>query len=396
MAKDMESRYLHEGFSKLPDEVLLNIFTHSHNDTMPYFRTAYLLRIAGVCRRFRDIVFSYAPFWDCISTSFRPEAVDMALLRSKQIPLTALVSGFKKTPGESTTFLKKIQAHAHRITALFVDFPADDYDDPGLVWRAIKDSLRLLNESRFHALEDFSFGAPRPYVELNDYQTFGSDDSDIMSGNEEDEGIVLPALSTSIDDDLYHVYLHWRPSSLKHLSLYELVPRVHPELVLTSLHLQYISEWHLPERPLTQLMTFIKTQSRLQQFTLVIGCPEEQDFAWKEIIHMPELHTLGLKTPDLVFHYTSSICPIPQIFQHLLIPSVEVIDLKFPVQTDGFSLGTIFVQDYPRLTEFAVMLTHKEGLEMEFAPFRFFFFAIPAFDVPGTQAWQCNHSKRRS
>jgi hypothetical protein len=107
MAKGMESRYLHEGISKLPDDVLLDVFTYLvYDDTILIsYRSIELFRIAGVCRRFRDIAFSHAPFWKYISTRLKLEAVDMALLRSKQTPLVARVMGFESTPGKSAAFL---------------------------------------------------------------------------------------------------------------------------------------------------------------------------------------------------------------------------------------------------------------------------------------------------
>jgi hypothetical protein len=148
--------------------------------------------------------------------------------------------------------------------------------------------------------------------------------------------------------------------------------------VLTSLCLQYEANWYLPERPLTQLLRFIKTQSRLQDLSLIISL-EEEDFVWKETIRMPELCTLYLGTPDWGSHYQSSICPLPHIFQQMLIPSVEEIELKFPVQTDGFTLEAIFVQDYPRLTDFTLTLTceAEDVLGLEFAPFRILLSRFP-------------------
>jgi hypothetical protein len=292
--------------------------------------------------------------------------VDIALLRSKQTPLTALVSNFGSIPNKTATFLRKIQAHAHRITSLLVFLP-EDYDNSIPAWREINDVLRLLSKPGFHALEEFSLLAPRPYVEGHGIPIFGDDPEE-----EDNEGHVLPAMAISTDDDLLHVYLHWRLSSLKRLTLYELVPRVQPELALTSLHLQYNRKWHLPERPLTQLMRFFKTQSRLQDLTLIISL-EEEDFAWKETILMPELCTLYLGTPDWGSYdrrHRPSICPIPHIFQHLLIPSAKKIELKFTVRADGPPLETIFVQDYPRLTAFALTLTCEDESGLEFAPFR--------------------------
>jgi hypothetical protein len=213
----------------------------------------------------------------------------------------------------------------------------------------------------------------------------GSDGNSVIHGGdgvhpdeEDNEGPVLPVMAISTDDDLLHVYLHWRLSSLKRLTLHEVVPRVQPGLVLTSLHLQYKASWYLPERPLTQLMTFVKTQTRLQHLILIIGL-EEEDFAWKETIRMPELCTLYLETPGRGSHYRSSICPVPQIFQHLLIPSAEEIRLIFPIQTGGFPLETVFVQDYPRLTTFALTLTCGRGrvFGLEFAPFRILLSRFP-------------------
>jgi hypothetical protein len=357
LAVDMKIRYLHEGILLLPDEVLRNILTISH-----YEDGTNLFRMARVCRCFRDIVFSHAPFWNYISTSSRLEAVDTALLRSKQVPLAAWVSGLERIPGKSTTFLKKIQAHAHRLTTLSVDFSESihPYKNPAPEWQAIGNVLRLLSESEFHSLTEFSFSIPRPYVD-----------------EEENEGLVLPALAASTDDDSLHVYLNWHLSSMKHLLLCELVPRVHPELALSTLQLEFRTNWRLPERPLTQLMAFIKTQSRLQQLVLTIGSLEEQDFVWEDTIHMPDLHTLYMKTPEWSDHYLSSICPVPQIFQHLSTPSAEQIVLQFPVQTDDFSLETIFVQNYPRLAALSLELSRKDMFELGFAPFRFFFSRFP-------------------
>jgi hypothetical protein len=125
-------------------------------------------------------------------------------------------------------------------------------------------------------------------------------------------------------------------------------------------------------------MTFISTQLRLQQLILIIGSLEEQDFVWEDTIHMPELHTLSLRTPNWGGAYESSICPTPQIFRHLSAPSAKQIVLQFPVQTDYFSLETIFVQNYPRLTALTLMLSRKEVFELDFAPFRFL---LPRFPL---------------
>jgi hypothetical protein len=410
MDKDMKSRYFHEGISKLPDDVLLDIFTYLVCDSRISisYRPIKLFRIAGVCRRFRDIVFSHAPFWNDISARHKLEAVDMALLRSKQAPLTASVSSFISAPGKSTTFLKKILTHAHRVTALFVNF-LGLYNDTAPVRREINDALRLLSESGFHALEEFSLHAPRPYVgghgipddpeeESNhsdivtdegasqEAEHMDGDESDshsviydgdsVQLDEEENEGPVLPMLATTTDDDLLHVYLHWRLSSLKRLTLYQLVPRVQPELALTSLHLECDANWYLPERPLTQLMKFIKTQSRLQRLTLIIYIGE-MGFAWKETIHMPELRWLRLETPRWENHEDHYWSSIPQIFQHLLTPSAETIKLKFPIPTDGFTLETIFIQDYPRLTEITLALTCENVSRRELAPFRFILSRFP-------------------
>ena len=363
----------HCGIAELPDEVLLEIITLARveieEDPEPdpdpepgsrHCRPQYtdLYKLASVCRRFRDIIFSNAAFWTHLDNMQNPITIDIALQRSRGANLSLTVDS---DPDSSMKFLLKMQRHFSKVSSLELVFIDSTFHRLG-DWQSIRDVLATIEMSDLPALERFTLRAPPPHglhgPELFDYYD--------------------PPLQ--IDDDMYHVYAKGNFPCMKHLELVDMSPQAHSALSLTSIDLALARHW--PRKPLTRLVSFLTSQPSLETIQLKIASmPIEDGFTWKGLdIHLPMLRTLNVRASNDTCEVESHVFDAPLIIRSLIMPAIKRIDLELTVKENGtFSMDSVFApsRDYSSVEQLRFKLELHLPFKLQFSPFKSLFARFP-------------------
>ncbi|KAG8932652.1 hypothetical protein FRC01_012856 [Tulasnella sp. 417] len=117
----------------LPDEILLHIFKLAvdfdwdtdmsknafiHYNLKTYYKTLY--SIQRVCKRWHDIIVSYAPFWSLISSTMSKDMIELTLTRARDSNLSI---GTQYTePVEFGQFIHRVLQLANQVESLSMDY----------------------------------------------------------------------------------------------------------------------------------------------------------------------------------------------------------------------------------------------------------------------------------
>ncbi|KAG8932653.1 hypothetical protein FRC01_012857 [Tulasnella sp. 417] len=120
--------------SLLPDEILLHIFKLAidfnwnkdiiksksiYDDLKTYYQSLY--PIERVCKRWRDIIVSYAPFWSLISGTMSGDMIELALARARDSTLSVHVGVQYMEPVELRQFIDRVLRLSNRVESLTMD-----------------------------------------------------------------------------------------------------------------------------------------------------------------------------------------------------------------------------------------------------------------------------------
>ena len=358
LEEKLNAEIMHQGLASLPDEVFLRIITHARDEDFRYLSNLDILDMAAVCRRFRDTIFTHAPFWASICNLLDTRAIVTALARSKNAPLTVSIYHRESGTAASTKFLDFMWEHRHRLSTVDVSFQelGGRYGN----WQSIRDVLSKLARMDFPAMGEFRMDSPPFFAAVHVQEVNGPLEK---------------------DHDLYHVYTKWSAPSLAYLSLENIVPQESTRLHLTSLELYFENDLLCPvDDPLAKLMSFIKSQSSLERLSISIAIlPVEDDFRLDQPIHLPNLRSLSVSARDEGYCDDAEIFFAHKIVHSLLIPAVEDMKLQFSIKDDQFTMESIFPQDrqYPRAERLSFCLRHVGYFSHRLSPFKSIFAKFP-------------------
>jgi hypothetical protein len=129
-----------------------------------------LRRVARVCKRFRAIVLSHAPFWTEVSNRQHPSEVDLCLARSKSAPLLLYVNpDVKDFRRSSKDFLMKLIGHSDRWGSLELDYTYCDDKHWDEVW---KTHSLLGKDHRFPNLKSLKIHSPAESEPFEDKELY--------------------------------------------------------------------------------------------------------------------------------------------------------------------------------------------------------------------------------
>ena len=336
------------------------------------------MRLSRVCRRFRNLALSASTLWTSLCNTHTPFYVEQALARSERSPLTLTVfceEGFGRNPYScnSINFIRRVQPEFYRVSSLTVML-VDDINVQSASWGTIRKTMQLFVETHFPRLERLELVVPVSREDDDD-----DDENENEDEEEEDEDSEMESVpdedELDHDDDLYHIYSMQNTPGLRFLKLTGILPRVHFGISLRKLDLTFATNWHYVDQPISKLMQFLRSQPALEVVRIKgFNNLEEADFIlqWQEFVHLPNLRCLQIlassKQPAL-----NRYSNLPSTLFWLSVPSVEHMNIEFPIDYDAFTLDSLFPRHfpYPRLQNLELELRNNAGgTQISISPFK--------------------------
>ncbi|KAG8932654.1 hypothetical protein FRC01_012858 [Tulasnella sp. 417] len=151
--------------SLLPNEILSHIFKlavefdwntditknkSAHYDLKTYYKSLYPIQRA--CKRWHDVIVSYAPFWSLISSTMPKNMIELALVRARDSTLSVHVGAQHTELVEPREFIDRVLRLSNRVESLTMDHRLGESDATPPLWMMLPkiQTLRLTDVDGVH------------------------------------------------------------------------------------------------------------------------------------------------------------------------------------------------------------------------------------------------------